>query len=220
MRVAGADVWKGQWAVVVLTEHGFESAFVAPRIADALKAVTNCSAIGVDIPIGLPRPGEVRVSDQMVRTYIGPRWPSLFTTPSLDLLQEPTHVAANKRAAAEGRPGISAQAYGLRAAILAVREFAERDDRLFEVHPEASFVRANGGAHLEWSKTSWNGVNLRRRILRTQGIEIPDRLDAMGAVGFADVLDAAIVAWSAARIASGRAESWPSGAERIGAVWS
>ena len=42
---------------------------------------------------------------------------------------------------------------------------------------------------------------------------------AAGVAGMANVLDAAIGGWSAARIASGHGESLPHGADRIGAIW-
>jgi len=35
--VAGADVWKGQWVVVVLEDGRFRSAFVRPTASDALE---------------------------------------------------------------------------------------------------------------------------------------------------------------------------------------
>jgi predicted RNase H-like nuclease len=87
------------------------------------------------------------------------------------------------------------------------------------VHPEVSFVSANGDRHLPWSKASWNGVNVRRRILEKHGIRIPEDLGPAGGAGVADVLDAAIAARSASRIATGKAERLPSGRERIGAIW-
>jgi hypothetical protein len=44
------------------------------------------------------------------------------------------------------------------------------------VHPDVSFVHANGGAHLPWSKSSWNGIHLRKRIFVSRGISLPDDL--------------------------------------------
>jgi len=44
------------------------------------------------------------------------------------------------------------------------------------VHPEVSFVHANGGAGLPRSKSSWNGIHLRRRILVSPGICLPEDL--------------------------------------------
>jgi predicted RNase H-like nuclease len=220
MKVAGADVWKGQWVVVVLEDGHFDRAFVAPTIEAAIDNLPDATAIGVDMPIGLPNPGCRRPADELARSYIGPRWQSVFMTPCLSLLQSPSLGEANQRATAEGWKRISAQAFALRKLILQVQPVADRDTRLFEIHPEVSFVRANQDVPLQWSKLTWGGTVLRRRILQDHGIVIPDDIGAAGGAGMADVLDAAIGGCSAARIASGHGESLPHGADRIGAIWS
>jgi predicted RNase H-like nuclease len=115
-------------------------------------------------------------------------------------------------------PGISAQAFALKKQILAVQPLAERDERIWEVHPEVSFAEANEGP-LEWSKTSWNGAKLRLAILQAHGITIPDDLDESGAAAIPDVLDAAIAAWSADRIARNVGVSLPEASPRLGAIW-
>jgi predicted RNase H-like nuclease len=219
MKVAGADVWKGQWVVVVLEDGHFDRAFEAPTIDAAIDNLPDASAIGVDMPIGLPDPGCLRPADRLARTYVGPRWQSVFMTPCLSLLQSPSLGEANQRATAEGWERISAQAYALGKLILQVQPVADRDARVFEIHPEMSLVRANQDVPLQWSKSAWGGTVLRRRILQDHGIVIPDDIGAAGAAGMADVLDAAIGGWSAARIASGHGESLPPGADRIGAIW-
>jgi predicted RNase H-like nuclease len=220
MKVAGADVWKGQWVVVVLDDGLFDTVFLVGAIDVALDRVPEAVVIAIDMPIGLPDPGERRAADQLARTYVGPRWQSVFMTPSLDLLEAETHAKANQLAVAEGRDGISAQAYALRTMIRQVQPVAAHDHRVHEVHPEVSFVRANSDVPLPWSKSSWNGINIRRRILESQQIVLPDDLSGPGGAGFADILDAAIAAWSAVRIAAGRAESLPPNADRVGAIWS
>ncbi len=219
MKVAGADVWKGQWVVVVLEDGRFAASFVAPTIEAVLGLVPDAAVVGVDMPIGLPEPGQRRPADEQARVFVGPRWPSVFMTPSADLLGATSAKEANKLARAGGREGISAQAYGLGGLILQVQPVAARDARVHEVHPEVSFASANSDRHLAWPKTAWNGITLRRQILETHGIVIPDDLGPAGKAGVADVLDAAIAAWSADRIAAGRAERLPPGQGRIGAIW-
>jgi predicted RNase H-like nuclease len=219
VRVAGADIWKRQWVVVVLHDGRYESIHLAPTIEAVLDVCADARVVGLDVPIGLPPPGERRQSDEAVRRFVGPRRRSLFATPPLELLEASSLADANRLAVARGWPGISAQTYGLRHAILEVQPLAARDERLFEVFPEASFVRANGDVHLAASKLSWNGVELRRGILCAQGIVLPSDLGRSGHAGVADVLDAAAVAWSAWRIATGRGEPIPPGAARLAAVW-
>jgi predicted RNase H-like nuclease len=219
MIVAGADVWKGKWVIVALDDGRFLEASVAPTIELAIQRVPDAVTVGVDMPIGLPEAGQKRPADAQAREFVGPRWNSVFTTPSRDLLEASSHKVANELARADGRDGITIQAYGLGPLVFQVEPVAERDSRLYEVHPEVSFVAANDKEHLPWAKTSWNGINLRRQILESHGVVLPNDLGPSGEAGIADVLDAAIAAWTANRIASGVAERLPSGEERSGAIW-
>lgn len=219
MRVAGADVWKGKWIVVVLRDGRFERAFVAPDIVAAVAELDDCVAIGVDMPIGLPPAGVSRPADVEARAFVGPRRSSVFPTPSAELLACASAAEANALAKERGWPGISAQTFALKKQILAVQPLVEADPRIWEVHPEVSFTEANGGVPLAWAKSTWNGAALRPRILGSHGIIIPGDLGPAGAVDVPDVLDASIAAWSADRIARGAAEPFPAGGERIGAIW-
>ena len=63
------------------------------------------------------------------------------------------------------------------------------------------------------------GVALRRGILEVQGIVLPEDLGPGGEADVSDVLDAAVAAWSAGRIATGQGVAFPEGAQRIGAIW-
>jgi predicted RNase H-like nuclease len=78
---------------------------------------------------------------------------------------------------------------------------------LHEVHPEVSFAVLAGGP-IAFAKRTWNGQHQRLRLLADVGIQIPYRLDA-GLVGADDVLDAAVVAWTATRIARGEHVTFP-----------
>jgi len=57
-------------------------------------------------------------------------------------------------------------------------------------------------------KRTWNGLMERRRVLAGAGIEVPAALPA-GTAAADDVLDAAAVAWTAARKARGEARTLP-----------
>ena len=102
-------------------------------------------------------------------------------------------------------PSTSAQGWALRTAILDVARI--EDPRLREVHPEVSFA-ALAGATLAFGKRTWNGQRERVRLLAGAGIDLPDRLDA-GLVAADDVLDAAVAAWTATRIAVGEHVTLP-----------
>jgi len=121
-------------------------------------------------------------------------------TPPREALLAPTYADARRLL-----PSLSAQSYALRRKILEVD--AALTDRIFEVHPEVSFATL-AGAHLLHPKRTWNGLMERRRLLAEAGIELPADLPGCDAAAD-DVLDAAAVAWTAARKARGEARTLP-----------
>jgi len=159
-----------------------------------LERFPDAVLVGVDVPIGLPEPGERRRADLEARDVAGPRRSSVFFTPSRAALEASTYGEARAIA-----PGTSAQGWALRTAILDVARVA--DPRVHEVHPEISFA-VLAGEPLVFGKRTWNGQRERVRLLAAAGIELPDRLDA-GLVAADDVLDATVAAWTATRVARG-----------------
>jgi predicted RNase H-like nuclease len=66
------------------------------------------------------------------------------------------------------------------------------------------------GEPLTYAKKTWTGQARRRELLARHGIVLPDQLGPAGQAPPDDVLDAAAVAWSAHRKATGVALSHPS----------
>jgi predicted RNase H-like nuclease len=197
--VIGCDVAKGTWVAVVLRDGAFARAFVAATLREV--AAEPADAIAVDIPIGLPTRGQ-RAADLAARAFVGPRRNSVFMTPVRAAVLEPDHAKASAINLAATGKGISRQAHALRHMILDAE--AARDERVHEAHPEASFC-AMAGAPLPHAKTSWNGLHARLALLADQGIELPAAAGEAGRVRPDDLIDAAAVAWTAARIAAGTA---------------
>ncbi len=206
--IAGADVWKGRWAVVVLEDGCFLRAFVRPTVKDVLQGLGDFSVLALDIPIGLPQGESHRAGDVMARAFVGKRSSSVFNTPPQAVLETATYREANLLSKKLYGRGISAQAYALRAKILEVDPLAATNDRIVEVHPEVSFC-AMKGSTLAFSKKSWNGQMERRALIRSKGIELPDNLEDAGMVPADDLLDAAAAAWSASRVHRGEAAALP-----------
>jgi predicted RNase H-like nuclease len=166
------------------------------------------SAIGVDIPIGTVPGGRPRRADLEARRFVGPRWSSVFAAPPLHALRAASYGEANELLGGLGVARVSRQTWALVPRIVEAADAAEADRRLYEVHPEVSFCEL-AGAPLAWSKKSWNGLMLRRRLLADAGIVLPDAVPGVGGVVADDVVDAAAVAWTARRIASGAARTLP-----------
>ncbi len=211
MQVVGVDAWRGGWVAVVL-EDGLVS---ATRPAATLDQITDgnpdAAAIGVDMPLGLVERGW-READRLGAARLGAHRSRLFMVPPRAVWEAATHEEAVLRCRQLTDPpaGCSRQAWGLREKLLPANELWTRlPGRLFEVHPEISFAELNGGAPVAPSKKTWNGQMTRRALLARAGISLPDNLADAGNVPPDDILDAAAVAWSAHRIASGQASSLP-----------
>ena len=206
--VVGIDACPRGWVAVRLADGGPKVA-TDGDLSTLIGRFDDAAVIAVDMPIGLSE--TTRECDVAARRFVGPRRSSVFVTPPADVLFAPSYEEANRRSRAWYGSGISRQAYALRASVRVVGDLAERDPRLIEVHPEASF-RALVGDVLSHGKSTWNGQAIRRRALADAGIRLPELLDEAGAVPPADVLDAAVAAWSARRFAAGDAGSLPAGA--------
>ena len=196
------------WVFVRLENGKFRSAEFREQIAAGIGASSDAAVVAVDMQIGYPRPTALeRAADGLARNMVGPRGNAVFQALHPDVL------AATDKAAAHGAwfrltgHRVPPPALALAPRIREVAAIAATDPRVYEVHPEVSFA-ALAGRHLE-SKKNWNGQADRRRLLEEAGIVIPDDLGRAGAVSADDILDAAVAAWSANRIAEEIAASLP-----------
>jgi predicted RNase H-like nuclease len=220
--VVGADGWKRGWVAVLLGDGDPEVRSFSD-FASLAAGHPGVSTIVVDIPIGLPE-GPTRQADVAARRLLGARASSVFSTPPRVAIEQDTLGAALATARQELGVGISAQAYALRGKILEVEAVAISDGRVFEGHPEVSFWALAGGRPMQHPKKSWNGQVERRRLLEEAGIVLPDHLPgSVGQIPADDVLDAAVMAWTARQLAEGKGVPLPDPPERIGgrevAIW-
>jgi cystathionine gamma-synthase len=208
--VAGVDGYRGGWVAVVLDSSG--SHVVTAREFSEIAAL-EVDVLAVDVPIGIP--ATERAADAEARKVIGPRSSSVFTTPPRAALEAPTFAEAVAQARAVTGKGISQQAYALRHRILEVDALAERDERIVEVHPEVCFAELAARV-LPHSKRTAEGLAERRELLERAGVDVPEA----PSVPEADLLDAAVAAWTARRYHRGEARPLPEHHEgRIGAIW-
>lgn len=221
MEVVGVDAFSKGWVAVRLEDGAFGGAATLEDFQSLVEAFPPRCVIAVDIPIGLPQGTEPRAADAAARAFLQGGASTVFSVPPRRVLEAATYSEARRLAVEMCGRSLSAQSFALGKKILDV-DGAPTDGRLFEVHPEVSF-RALKGAALSDRKKTWNGAMERRALLASAGIELPDVIEEVQGVGLDDVLDAAAAAWSAQRIAEGRALSLPATAERIGdrevAIW-
>ncbi|MGF7236052.1 MAG: DUF429 domain-containing protein [Frankia sp.] len=212
------DACPGGWVGIALVSGTFSAAHFGATLASLLDEVAGTpAAVGVDIPLGLLDAGW-RPADDAAKAFIGPRRASIFRVPPRAAWLESDFATANRRCRELTGGGLTQQAWGLRVKLLEANALAEasqvRDSPLYEVHPEVSF-RAIAGRDLSHAKTSWAGHADRQSLLARAGIILPDRFGGSAdRVPPIDVVDAAAVAWSAYRIALGRAVPLPSHDDR------
>jgi predicted RNase H-like nuclease len=212
--VAGVDGYRKGWVAVALDPSGDVEVSTHADFEEVLSL--RAQVIAIDIPID-PEGRGSRPTDAAARSFVGPaRASSVFPTPPRLALQAPTFAEACDVARAITGKAISQQAFALGPKILEVHAHAAEDERVIEMHPEVSFCELAGAQLLE-SKHTPEGLSRRRGLLADAGVRLPG---AVPGVPEADLLDAAVGAWTAARYASGRAVAVPSAhTERLGAIW-
>lgn len=182
-------------------------------LATLLKAFPDAT-IGIDMPLGLWDQGD-RPGDREARRMLGkPRSSSVFAPPIPSILDCRTFAEANESSKRAIGKGISQQAFGLFPKLREANATITPDIqyRVFELHPEVSFCGLAEDA-MVFPKRTEAGFDERRNLLNTamnlrQPIlsrsEVARSLRDHGAQPD-DVLDAAIAAWTAHRVATGTA---------------
>ena len=211
MRALGLDGFSKGWVAVSLDGDLHEIRFCRD-IAGALS--THFDRAAIDIPIGMTDDGE-RACDLLARDRLRPHSSRVFTGARRWLWTEFADPdAANRDALRRGQKRVSRQLWHLGPKIIEVDTFVRangsRDIR--EAHPELVFLRLNAGRPLP-SKKSEAGIDLRRRLLRRDGIRDIDKWLTRERIGTGakrdDVLDACAVAIAARDIAGCVPEEMP-----------
>jgi predicted RNase H-like nuclease len=214
MMVVGVDGCPGGWIAVELWRDlpAIKPVFFASF--GALLSAYPKTFIGVDIPIGLSTTSEPRQCDVLTRRALGIRRSSVFPAPHPDILQAPTFADAGKKSRELIGKGISQQVFHIFGKIAEVNALMtpELQERVVEVHPEASFM-ALAGHPMVHRKSRLNGYDERRAYLEHElGLKIPERRFARAIAPQAkpdDLLDAIVAAWTALRVARGAATHVP-----------
>jgi predicted RNase H-like nuclease len=223
-RVIGVDAYALGWVAVELHDGAFARAMLATTLYEVVVNGSGAAVIGVDVPLGM-MPDRWRVADALVAEQLGPRRGSVSRIPPEPVWNEPDFAAANKRCRELTGQRLNRQAWSLRPKVLEANALWQRHPTLlFEAHPELSF-RTMAGAPLEHAKKTWSGQNHRRHLLARNGISVPDNLGPAGQAPTDDIFDAAAIAWTAHRRATGEAYSSPGPPEDYGdgiyaAIWA
>jgi predicted RNase H-like nuclease len=212
--VTGVDGCARGWIAVTLRSpdrRAGEIAGVRVVVAATLDGLPLAGVTGIDMPLGQVATGW-RDADLIAKRALGRRGVTVFTIPPRPVLECLTYAEANRACRDLTGKGLSVQAWGLRRKIAEADEFRRRAAvPLHEVHPELAFAALAGGAPLPDSKHTKAGLAARRALLANAGITLPPKVPGAAED---DLLDAAAVAWSARRIASGEAVVFTNAAQR------
>ena len=207
MSVVGVDGCKRGWIAIALDAARSRGHFVE-HLDELGDTITDVDAVAIDIPIGLPATSR-RQADDAARDLLGPRRSSVFYAPVREAITAATHAEASAISRRMTGHGISQQSFALAPKILEAEQWAASTTvPVWEVHPEVSFAIMLGHP-AEHPKSTWSGLRERLQALRDAGIIIDDIGTAGAKAGADDVLDAAVAAWSAARLHRGDAISLP-----------
>jgi predicted RNase H-like nuclease len=210
--VLGVDGCRTGWVGIVLGADGSVRGVFGATMAELAAAAGPVDAIGIDMPLHVTDDPVPRASDLAARLHLGPKRSSLFLTPPRSAYAAPTYAEACAVSRRLTGKAPSRQAWGLGPRILDVEAWgAPVEVPVREVHPEVSFSLL-AGAPILAGKATWAGLEARRAALAAAGIVVPGDLGEAGRARADDVLDAAVVAWSARRIARGEARCFPADA--------
>lgn len=206
--VVGVDGARGGWVGV-----WWDGATATPRFAESLAELCGAGdpaeVVAVDMPIALEST-DARACDIAVRPLLGPRRSSLFSPPALGALELDDYATANAWTKQHLGHGLSKQAWMLAPKIREVRELdATGDHDLYETFPELSFHAMNGDRPMSHPKRTWTGMTTRLALLRRHGLTVDAEVGSAGDVAADDMIDAAALAWSAMRIATGNGRHAP-----------
>ncbi|MGD8200885.1 DUF429 domain-containing protein [Ornithinimicrobium sp. W1679] len=207
--VLGLDVARGGWvgALLEASGHGTPMLLTGATAAEVVQKAGEVAVVAVDIPVGLPDDAR-READVQTRAFLPGKASSVFTTPVREAVYAESYGQANAVNRERVGSGVSQQAFELRRRIKEVDAWV-REDLPFlvaECHPEASFAMM-AGTPLTSKKKSAEGAAERRDTLARQGIYVPTT--APTGVGTDDMLDACAAAWTAHRVKTGQARTFP-----------
>ena len=196
---AGVDGCGAGWVVATRTGVG-----VITEIADVISA--GYTAVGIDMPIGLPL-DEPRAADLAARRFLSPRGSTVFPTPPRPCLNATDYLDASRISAALTGKKLTKQTWNIVAKMRAVDDAISPVDegRVVEVHPECAFALMNGGRPLS-TKHDAAGLAARAALIEAEFGPVAMRLPGAARD---DILDAYAALWSAERFARGEHRQFP-----------
>ena len=218
--VIGIDGCKAGWIIAKTLENESISFQIIKNLND-LKRI-NVSHIGIDIPLQLSHTGK-RFAEIEARSLLKNRACTIFTPPTLNALRAKNYMDACEVNFKECGKRISKQSWNLFPKIKEAQEFLENKSinklRVFEVHPELSFMAMNDMSLVQASKKTDIGREIRIKLIQKFfpkfSFESVRNEYKKNQTLDDDILDSVSVLWSTQRIVDNIANFVPKDPKRI-----
>ena len=219
--VIGVDGCKKGWCAVIKDLDSGCKFQLFKSISDIYNLAPSPLVITLDMPIGLLDSAVKggRSCEQTARDLLGsPRKNSVFSSPvrgAIEKASSYSDACSINRESSPDNIGISQQAYGIFPKLREVDLFItpEKQSIIKEIHPELCFYELNERVAMKYSKSTYEGVSARKKLLETVGFgplinEYIER-GATSSFKMDDLLDACVACWTAERIYGGKAIASP-----------
>ena len=216
--LAGVDGCKFGWLCITKDlNSGIIKSQIFSTAAELFNQDPQPKIFAIDIPIGLPDSGS-RQCDQLARKMLGPkRGTSVFPAPIRPALKSDTRIEADViNRSVDGR-GVNVFSWGLYSKINDVDHLLvgnpELSIRVFEIHPELSFMALNNNNPILEPKRDSEGESIRSVLVNNHfGSNIFDLIRqqfSSNQVSNDDINDAFAALWTGERIFYRNAKSIP-----------
>lgn len=219
MKTIGLDGCPSGWLGIELTDD--KAAYHVIETTDELKEIFDeFDKIFIDIPIGLESENYVRTCDELLRQELGSDYASsVFNPPIRPALHAPTYAEASMQSYSITEKKVSLQAWNITPKIREVDTLLQEDkslaEKVFESHPELLFKKMNGGETIFQNKKTKKGLRHRLSLITDRHDEAKNMFREIkeeyrrNEVGEADIVDAMVLAWFAAKSANEEIKSIP-----------
>ena len=204
--IFGIDGCKSGW--LVAQQQGNKNInFWLIESLDFINDITKKSAvIGIDIPLELHKKG-TRMAEKEARAFLGSRASTIFSPPAINTLNAKNYLDACRINYNEEGKKISKQTWYILSKIKEARriyldKFSNK--KLFEIHPELSFMAMNNMQVIIDSKKTFEGKKKRLKLINSfyphfNFSHVREKFSRKD-VADDDILDAIAVSWSTQKI--------------------
>ena len=220
--VIGIDGCRSGWITTKILENQSIIFHIIKNLDDDYLKQSNLSHIGIDIPLKLADSGK-RPAETEARILLKKRACTIFSPPTLNALRAENYIDACEVNFKDCGKRISKQSWNLFPKIKEAQKFLEKNliskSKVFEVHPELSFMAMNDMNLIEVSKKTDIGKEIRIKLLqkffpRFSFQSVRNKYKKIQVLDD-DILDSLAVLWSTQRIVDNIAQFVPKETEKI-----